>query len=91
MKNGGPSSWSGPNPGMFQFASNARPNSVTTWIIRTTKAPEDQRVHDPGRLLADQELLLAEPVDDHPPDALRDPVETGRGPRGQQQPRPQRR
>ena len=33
----GPSSWSGPNPGMSQVASNALPNSVTTWSIRTTK------------------------------------------------------
>ena len=69
MKNGGPSSWSGPKPGMFQPESNARPNSVITWSISDDEAPEDERVHDPGRLLADEELPLADAVDDHPLDA----------------------
>ena len=52
------------------------------------EAPEDQRVHDSRRLLAAQELLLAEPVDDRAPEALRHPVEAGRRPRAQQEPRP---
>ena len=37
MKNGGPSGWSAPKPGMSQLASNVRPNRMITWIIRTTK------------------------------------------------------
>ena len=53
------------------------------------EAPEDQRVHDSRRLLARQELLLPEPVDDQPPDPLGDPIEARRRPRGQQQPRPE--
>ena len=55
------------------------------------EAPEDQRVHDPGRLLAAQELPLADPVDDRAPEALRDPVEAGRRPRAQQEPQSCRR
>ena len=51
--------------------------------------PEDQRVHDPRRLVAAQELLLAEPVHDRSLEALRQAVEAGRRPRAEQQPRPQ--
>ncbi len=36
-KNTGPSGWSGAKPGMSQLASIARPNSVMTWSISTTK------------------------------------------------------
>ena len=88
MKNGGPSGWLGPKPGMFQVASNARPNSVITWSISTTKPQKIERVHDPGRLLAGQELPLAEPVDDSASDPLGDPVKAPRRPRSQQQPCP---
>ena len=52
------------------------------------EAPEDQRVHDPRWLLADQELLLAKPKDDHPPDPLRDPIQTRGRTCGEQQPHP---
>ena len=52
------------------------------------EAPEDERVHDPRGLLTRQELPLAEAVDDHPPEALGDPIEAGRRPGGQQEPGP---
>ena len=52
------------------------------------EAPEDQRVHDPRRLLAGEELPLAEAVDDHAPGTFRDPVETGCRPCGKQEPQP---
>ena len=49
------------------------------------EAPEDERVHDARRLLTDEELLLAKPVDDGLPDALRDAVEARRRSGGRQQ------
>ena len=52
------------------------------------EAPEDHRVRDPRRLLADQELLLAEPVDEHALDPLRDPIQARRRTRGDEQPHP---
>ena len=52
------------------------------------EAPEHERVHDPRRLLADQELLLAERVDDRRLDPLRDPVQVRRRTRAQEQPGP---
>ncbi len=42
MRKGGPSGWSGPNPGMSQLASNVRPKRMMTWMIRTTK-PQNTR------------------------------------------------
>jgi hypothetical protein len=51
------------------------------------EAPEDQRVHDPGGLLAGQELPLAEAVDRGAFEALGNPVEPRGRPRGQQEPR----
>ena len=78
----------GPKPGNVP-ARVERPTEQRDHLEhQNDEAPEDQRVHDPRWLLADQELPLAEPVDDRPPDPLRDPVQTRRRTCGQQQPRP---
>jgi len=39
------------------------------------EAPEDERVHDPGRLLAAEELSLADSIDHHPLDARVEVIE----------------
>jgi len=56
--------------------------------VTPSESSEVLGVHDPGGLLAGQELPLAEAVDQSAPEPLRDPVEAAGRPRGQQEPCP---
>ena len=72
MKKGGPSGSSAAKPGCSGHRTPAEQSDHLEH--EDDEAPEHERVHDPRRLLADQELLLAERVDRASSDRLRDPV-----------------